>query len=102
MSPEQFAGERELDRRSDIYSLGCILFHMLAGEPPFAGPTAQAALARRLTEPPPKLRVARPGVPREIEQAIMKALARVPADRFRTAGEFGDALAGRKSARRDV
>jgi DNA-binding SARP family transcriptional activator len=87
MSPEQVAGERQLDGRSDIYSLGCLLFHMLAGEPPFAGPTAQAVLVRRLTESAPTLRSSRGEVPAALERVVARMLARVPADRFRTMEE---------------
>ncbi len=92
MSPEQAAGSRELDGRSDIYSLGCVLFEMLAGAPPYAGPTAQAIMARRLTEPVPSLHAVRETVPDAVEQAIGQALARVPADRFATAQQFAEAL----------
>ena len=93
MSPEQAAGERELDGRSDLYSLGAVLYEMLAGEPPHSGPTAQAIMARRFTGDVPRVREARPTVPEVIEQALLKVLARVPADRFQTAAEFARALA---------
>ncbi|HEY7635344.1 MAG TPA: protein kinase [Gemmatimonadales bacterium] len=93
MSPEQAAGERELDGRSDIYSLGAVLYEMLAGEPPHSGPTAQAIMARRFMGDVPRVREARPTVPEAVEQALLKALARVPADRFQTAAEFARALA---------
>ena len=91
MSPEQGAGE-PVDGRTDVYSLGCVLYEMLAGEPPYTGATAQAIQARRLTDPVPPLRTVRATVPIEVEQAIVKALAKVPADRFATAAEFADAL----------
>jgi serine/threonine protein kinase/Flp pilus assembly protein TadD len=92
MSPEQAAGEAELDGRSDIYSLGCMLYEMLAGTAPFTGPTAQAVMAKRFTEPAPSVRTARSMVPEAIEAAVTKALAQVPADRFATAAQFAQAL----------
>jgi TolB-like protein len=92
MSPEQAAGDRALDARSDVYSLGCVVWEMIAGEPPFTGPTAQAVLMRRLTETPRPLRDVRETVPEGIERAVAKALAKSPADRFTSAGEFGKAL----------
>ena len=93
MSPEQAAGERELDARTDIYSLGTVLYEMLAGEPPFTGPTAQAMAARRLSSEAPSVRQYRPAVPEAVDRAVRKALARVPADRFASAGELARALA---------
>ena len=93
MSPEQAAGERALDGRTDIYSLGVVLYEMLAGEPPYTGPTAQAVLAKRFTAEVPRVRLARPAVPEAVEQALQKVLATVPADRFQTAAEFVRALA---------
>jgi formylglycine-generating enzyme required for sulfatase activity/tRNA A-37 threonylcarbamoyl transferase component Bud32 len=92
MSPEQALGERTIDARADIYALGCVLYEMLAGEPPFNGPTAQVVLARRLHEPVPSLRFIRELVPEAIDQAITKALARAPADRHASAGKFAEAL----------
>ena len=94
MSPEQASGGSEVDGRSDIYSLGCVLYEMLAGHVPYAGETAQEILAHHALDPIPSLRAARPGVPRTVEGAIVKALAKVPADRFATAAEFAGALAG--------
>ena len=92
MSPEQ-ASAGQMDGRSDIYALGCVLYEMLAGEPPFTGPTPQAILAKRVLEPVPHVRTLREGVPEPLEQAISRALARAPADRFATAAEFARALA---------
>ena len=92
MSPEQAAGERELDAGTDIYSLGAVLYEMLAGEPPFTGPTAQAVIAKRLSEPPPSVRRARPAVPEAVDAALQRSLAPVRADRFATAAELGAAL----------
>src|SRR6185503_7107343 len=74
MSPEQATGEQSLDHRSDIYSLGCVLYEMLAGEPPFGGPTAQVILARVLTEQPRALGSIRPGVPAAIETVVTGAI----------------------------
>jgi len=92
MSPEQAAGQRDLDGRTDLYSLGCVLYEMLAGEPPFTGPTAQAVLAKRLVEPVPHLSTVRE-VPLALEQVVTRALARTPTDRFSTAVELAEALA---------
>jgi tetratricopeptide (TPR) repeat protein len=92
MSPEQGAGSTRLDGRADIYALGCVLYEMLAGEPPFTGPTAQAILARHAMDPVPSLRTVRSTVSQELERAVKRALAKVPADRFPTAGEFSQAL----------
>ncbi|MBI3983063.1 MAG: protein kinase [Gemmatimonadetes bacterium] len=91
MSPEQAAGSA-VDGRSDVYGLGCVLFEMLAGEPPFTGPTPQAVLARHISENVPSLRVVRPNVPGPVERVVATALAKVPADRFGTAQEFRSAL----------
>ncbi|MEN8144761.1 MAG: bifunctional serine/threonine-protein kinase/formylglycine-generating enzyme family protein, partial [Gemmatimonadota bacterium] len=93
MSPEQAAGGvSTLDARTDIYSLGCVLYEMLAGDPPFTGSTPIAILARKSMEPPPPLRIVRPAVPPAVDEAINKALATTPADRFRTTDEFAKAL----------
>ena len=92
MSPEQAAGERELDARSDVYALGCVLYEMLAGEPPFTGPTAQAIIAKRFNTPVTPLRIVRPDLPDSVDQAVLRALARTPADRFASAAELAAAL----------
>ena len=91
MSPEQATAEPRLDARSDQYSLACVVYEMLAGEPPYTGPTAQAILAKRLSEPIPHLSAVRQ-VPPGLEAAIARALAKVPSDRFATIGEFAAAL----------
>ena len=93
MSPEQAAGARALDARSDVYSLACVLWEMLAGEQPFTGPTPQAMIARRFTESPRPLRAVRETVPEHVERAVAKALSKSPADRFSSALKFGRALA---------
>jgi len=91
MSPEQAAGERALDARTDVYALGCVLYEMLAGEMPYSGPNAQALLAKRLSEPAPSLRTTR-DLPVGIERTVARALARTPADRYATVAEFARAL----------
>jgi serine/threonine-protein kinase len=93
MSPEQAGAESRIDGRSDVYSLGCVLYEMLAGTPPFTGPSAQALLARHALDPVPPLRTVRKAVPEQVERVVMKALEKVPADRYSTAGEFASALA---------
>jgi eukaryotic-like serine/threonine-protein kinase len=92
MSPEQSVGDKSLDARTDIYSLGTVLYEMLAGETPFSAPTAQAMIARRITETPRPLQQARETVPDAVAQAVSRALAKAPADRFATAAEFARAL----------
>ena len=92
MSPEQATGDRELDARTDVYSLGAVLYEMLAGEQPYTGPTVQSILMKRLTEPVPSIRRTRPTVPEAVDRAVMKALAVVPADRFATAAQLAHAL----------
>ena len=92
MSPEQGAGVADLDGRSDQYSLGCVVYEMLTGEPPHHAATAQAILARQQTEPPRSIRVLRPSIPEEVEQAVFTALAKPPADRFPSVAAFVAAL----------
>jgi serine/threonine-protein kinase len=92
MSPEQAAGDKAIDARTDIYSLASVLYEMLAGEAPYTGPTAQAIMAKRLSEPAPGVRASRPTVPPAVDEAIRKALAPVAADRFTTAAQFAQAL----------
>jgi serine/threonine-protein kinase len=92
MSPEQGSGDGEIDGRSDIYALGCLLFELLADRPPFTGPTPLAIIVRHLNDPVPGVRALRPDVPAGIEAAVSRALAKRPADRFATAAEFAAAL----------
>jgi len=99
MSPEQAMGERDLDARTDVYALGCVVYEMLTGQPPFTGPTAQAIVARVITEtpvPPSKLRST---VSEDLDDAVLTALEKLPADRFGTAAEFGAAIDGSSIAR---
>ena len=102
MSPEQAAGDKTVDARTDVYSLGAVLYEMLVGEPPYTGATTQAILAKRFTEPAPSVRAVRPSVPESVDQAIRKALAPVPADRFSTVAQFAQALQNVPSAAAQV
>ena len=92
MSPEQANGDQRIDARTDVYSLGCVLYELLAGEAPYSGATSQVILMKRLTEPVPSVRRLRPSVPESVDQAIQRALAPVPADRFQSAGQLAQAL----------
>ena len=92
MSPEQAMGERSIDGRSDVYALGAVTYEMLAGEPPFTGPNVQAIVARLLAEEPRSLTLQRRAVPAGVEHAVMRALEKLPADRFSRAAEFAAAL----------
>ena len=92
MSPEQASGTQEVDARTDVYALGCVLYEMLAGEPPYTGPTPQAIIARALTEPPRSIHRVRAGVTEAVDAVIAKAMAPVMADRYSSAAEFARAL----------
>ncbi len=94
MSPEQAMGEREVTAKSDVYALGCVIYEMLTGEPPFTGPTAQAIVARVVTEEPRPLTLQRKTIPPHVEAAVLTALNKLPADRFATAAQFAEALKG--------
>jgi eukaryotic-like serine/threonine-protein kinase len=92
MSPEQAGGGGELDGRSDLYSLGCVLYEMLAGQPPFTGPTVEAMVRQHITADPPCITAIRPAVPAHVVAAIERALAKTPADRFNPVALFAEAL----------
>jgi serine/threonine-protein kinase len=92
MSPEQASGEPLVDARSDQYALACVLYELLAGQPPFAGTGNRSTMARHVTEAPRPVRALRPEVPAAVESAVLRALAKEPADRFPTVGEFCEAL----------
>src|SRR6185312_9727021 len=94
MSPEQAMGEREIGARSDIYSLGAVTYEMLTGEPPFTGPSAQAIVAKVVTQDPAPIIPQRRSVPPAVEDAVLTALEKLPADRFDSAAEFAHAMSG--------
>jgi serine/threonine-protein kinase len=98
MSPEQAMGERELDARSDVYALGCVLYEMLTGEPPFTGTTAQAIVARVVTESPRPLIPQRHTIPPHVEASVLKAIEKLPADRFASGAAFAHALTSAAAA----
>src|SRR5690242_569799 len=98
MSPEQAAGDREVDGRSDTYSLASVAFEALVGEPPYTGNTARAVMVKRMTDPVPSARRLRQAIPPAADEAIRRALSPTPADRFATAGEFAQALTAGASA----
>ena len=100
MSPEQAMGSKDVTPESDIYSLACVVYEMLAGQPPFTGPTAMALLARHSLDNVPSLKIVRGTVPDAVEDAILRAMAKVPADRFRSATDFSAALTDDEGAAR--
>jgi hypothetical protein len=95
-SPEQ-SSAGAVDARTDQYGLACVLYEMLTGEPPFTGPTAQAVVARRMTEPARAIRPVRPAVPAGVESTVLRGLERIPADRFPDIGAFAEHLADRSA-----
>jgi eukaryotic-like serine/threonine-protein kinase len=101
MSPEQAMGEREITARSDVYALGCVTYEMLLGEPPFTGPTAQSIVAKVMTEKPAPLTARRDRIPAAVEEAVLTALEKLPADRWGSAAEYAEALAGGKAGGRE-
>src|SRR4029453_6187735 len=92
MSPEQAAGERDVDGRSDLYSLGCVLYEMLGGQPPFTGPTAPSIIRQHIIAVARPIASLRPSVPAPVAAALERALAKDPADRFGLVSQFADAL----------
>jgi len=88
------SGDRIIDRHSDVYALGCVVYEMLVGEPPFTGPNVQAVMARQVTDIAAPITTVRPDVPAHMAAAVRKALAKAPLDRFTTAGAFAAALEG--------
>ncbi len=95
MSPEQSTGDRDIDARSDVYSLACVLYEMLTGEPPFAGPTFESILVKRFTQQPPRVSIKRSGVHRQVDAAVFAAMAREPVQRPASMARFRDALTTR-------
>jgi len=101
MSPEQAGGSQALDGRSDLYALGCVLYEMLAGQPPFTGPTIESVVAQHLSAPPPSVTSIRPSVPGWVVAALQRSLAKTPADRFNPVAQFAEAIAPRASTTPD-
>jgi len=99
MSPEQAMGEREITASSDVFALGCVTYEMLTGEPPFTGPSVQAIIAKMMTEKPTPPSSVRDTVPEPVEEAVLTALAKLPADRWKTAAEFAAAVGGQAHGR---
>src|SRR5687768_13949581 len=92
MAPEQATGERNVDGRADLYALGCVLYEMLSGQPPYSGPTAQSLVAQHVAAHVPSARALRPVVSPELDAAIQRAMAKQPVDRFATSADFARAL----------
>ena len=97
MSPEQAAGSTDLDGRSDLYSLGCVVYEMIAGQPPFTGPTAESLMHQHLSVSPPSVTHLRPAAPQWVASAVQRSMAKNPADRFSAVDQFAQALAGREA-----
>ncbi|HEY4101845.1 MAG TPA: protein kinase [Gemmatimonadales bacterium] len=102
MSPEQASGDTGIDGRTDVYAMGCVLYEMLVGEPPFTGPNAQAIVLRSLTENPRPLAATRQGLPPSLDGVVGRALAKNPADRWQSSQQFADALTNASAASRDL
>jgi len=100
MSPEQAMGSKDVTPESDVYSLACVVYELLAGQPPFTGPTAMALLARHSLDNVPSLKIVRNTIPDAVEDAILRAMAKVPADRFHSATDFATALTDDEGAAR--
>ena len=98
MSPEQAYDDEEVDARADLYSLACVMYEMLAGQPPFSGPNARAIMARHVIDPIPPIRTVRPDVPAHVALAIRKALSKAQSDRFTTLNDFVDAIEAKEGA----